>query len=254
MAATGKTALKAFFNTGDQPTESQFADFIESYENLVDDNLLIGASGGLSGVYPSDQSTATALTLKLNYLSQNVSGRSGFVLPVALKGRMLYAWVAVNQKVDIYPASGESFSTFDLDAPLHFTGQTLVMFVCPQDGIWLWFIQNTADLSLTSGEFILNVTQAGTADPTTSVIVNTIGSFNIGRLSAGSYQIQFNDFTYDLTKAAIIINQSEANAKFTCGALDDSTLYIISTNNSNVLTDALLNNTTISIKLGSITF
>jgi hypothetical protein len=36
MTAITKAALKAFFNTGDKPTEAQFADFIDSYPNLSD--------------------------------------------------------------------------------------------------------------------------------------------------------------------------------------------------------------------------
>lgn len=31
-----KAALKAFFETGDKPTEAQFADFIDSYSNIAD--------------------------------------------------------------------------------------------------------------------------------------------------------------------------------------------------------------------------
>lgn len=37
MAAQGRTTLKSYFETGDKPTESQFADLIDSSLNLVDD-------------------------------------------------------------------------------------------------------------------------------------------------------------------------------------------------------------------------
>lgn len=36
MTQRSEAALKAFFETGDKPTESQFADFIESYLNTID--------------------------------------------------------------------------------------------------------------------------------------------------------------------------------------------------------------------------
>lgn len=37
MATKTRTELKAYFNTGDKPTEAQFADFINAVENLNDD-------------------------------------------------------------------------------------------------------------------------------------------------------------------------------------------------------------------------
>lgn len=41
MAQLDRAALKAFFETGDKPTESQFSDFIDSILNIIDDSPLI---------------------------------------------------------------------------------------------------------------------------------------------------------------------------------------------------------------------
>lgn len=39
MGQQTRTALKAYFNTGDTPTEAQFADLIDSFLNLLDDKV-----------------------------------------------------------------------------------------------------------------------------------------------------------------------------------------------------------------------
>lgn len=39
MAELGRAALKAFFEAGDTPTESQFSDLIDSLVNIVDDDF-----------------------------------------------------------------------------------------------------------------------------------------------------------------------------------------------------------------------
>jgi len=38
MSQLGRVALKAFFEAGDTPTESQFVDLIDSLLNIIDDN------------------------------------------------------------------------------------------------------------------------------------------------------------------------------------------------------------------------
>jgi hypothetical protein len=53
MAQQGKTTLKGYFNTGDVPTEAQFADFIDSYHNLTDD----GAFGTAAFTAATDYAT-----------------------------------------------------------------------------------------------------------------------------------------------------------------------------------------------------
>lgn len=48
MASQGRTILKSFFQTGDRPTEAQFADLIDSMFNLEDDDAS-DIAGGLGG-------------------------------------------------------------------------------------------------------------------------------------------------------------------------------------------------------------
>jgi len=50
MAAQDKTTLKSYFNTGDYPTETQFAEFIDSYPNIVDGEAVLRRRATLSVV------------------------------------------------------------------------------------------------------------------------------------------------------------------------------------------------------------
>lgn len=59
MAQLGRAALEAFFETGDKPTQAQFADLIESCLNLVDDG-----PGGI--IFSASLSITSAQILQLN--------------------------------------------------------------------------------------------------------------------------------------------------------------------------------------------
>ncbi len=58
MAELSEAALKAFFNTGDKPTESQFADFIESYSNTIDKGAAVTKN---FGEHPNQATTGVIL-------------------------------------------------------------------------------------------------------------------------------------------------------------------------------------------------
>jgi len=53
MATQTRTVLKSYFNTGDFPTETQFADFIDSYRHIVDDAIAIADVTGLAAALAS---------------------------------------------------------------------------------------------------------------------------------------------------------------------------------------------------------
>lgn len=56
MTALSRAALKAFFETGDKPTEAQFSDLIDSVPNLVDDGIPVVQ---LFGEYANEATTGT---------------------------------------------------------------------------------------------------------------------------------------------------------------------------------------------------
>ena len=97
MATQTGTVLKGYFNTGDQPTEANFADLIDSNLNLTDGGTVAGATklthvNGLvasrtlqavANVAPTAIS-ATALTVNTYYKS--IAGATAMTIPSAAAG------------------------------------------------------------------------------------------------------------------------------------------------------------------------
>ena len=118
MADTARSAsaLKAFFLTGETPTQQQFADFITSYENIVDGNLLVGNDSAITAVYPASQSTAYAITKKTNNVQVSATGLSGVKLPQAKAGMICSIFDNGSNAINVYPLpfflqKGESISS-----------------------------------------------------------------------------------------------------------------------------------------------
>lgn len=72
MASQGRTILKSFFQTGDRPTEAQFADLIDSMFNLEDDDN--SDISGSSGVEVTNASDRTALRTGTNFVNPSSAG------------------------------------------------------------------------------------------------------------------------------------------------------------------------------------
>ena len=60
MATQNRTVLKSYFNTGDTPTEAQFANLIDSFPNLTESSVTNTQFGYLSGVTSSIQTQLNA--------------------------------------------------------------------------------------------------------------------------------------------------------------------------------------------------
>ena len=65
MAIQNRTILKGYFNTGDQPTEAQFHDLIDSQINLTDGGTVTGNISSSTAITASVLA-AGSLTLDLN--------------------------------------------------------------------------------------------------------------------------------------------------------------------------------------------
>jgi hypothetical protein len=75
MAQQNRTTLKGYFNTGDVPTEAQFADLIDSFHNPSND----GAVATLTGTQELTNKTLTSPTVNTPAISGTVTGT--FTLP-----------------------------------------------------------------------------------------------------------------------------------------------------------------------------
>jgi hypothetical protein len=135
--ATASATIKTWFETGDVPTQQQFADFITSYRNLVDNNLLDGKDITGVGVYPSSQGTAYAITKWFNYLDTSGSGVSGAILPATAIGKEAFVINVGGFSLDIYPPSGSSINSLAANAPFKVGVGEWALFVALSGNTWM---------------------------------------------------------------------------------------------------------------------
>ncbi len=138
MADTARTAaaLKLFFETGDFPTQQQFADFITSYANLVDNNQFDGFELDIVPVAPSDQSTATVITKRVTRCETWATPSGAIKLPIAVFNRTLLFVNDTGQAIDVYPQSGEEIANLAPNDFITIQPFTNISFFCPLDGFW----------------------------------------------------------------------------------------------------------------------
>ena len=75
---------------------------------------------------------------------------------------------------------------------------------------------------------MLQVSQIGVSNPTTSESINQIGGFNINYISTGTYTMNFNQVIGDARNIylSIIPNNDELNANYTIKLTDNYTITI----------------------------
>jgi len=107
MTAQNKTIIKSYFETGDKPTQGQFADFIDSYVDTlsaIGNAQALATSGGtglINITSPSSASLTTAGTVGLQIFATNTTAAAQQVLGGGTVGRLLFQTIttaaAVNQ-------------------------------------------------------------------------------------------------------------------------------------------------------------
>ncbi len=77
MGAITRAALKAFFETNDIPTESQYADFIDSCQNITDDGLALIGSGTIAQ-FPIYKTISSLENSILSQIATHILTQGGF--------------------------------------------------------------------------------------------------------------------------------------------------------------------------------
>jgi hypothetical protein len=96
-------------------------------------------------------------------------------------------------------------------------------------------------------KYIATVTQTGTADPTVTVLENTIGDIVWTRFAVGNYAGTLVGAFPDQDKTYVIVGQNNGNFyNLGWNTIDD--LLLLSSDPANISTDGLLLNTTIEIR------
>jgi len=96
-------------------------------------------------------------------------------------------------------------------------------------------------------KYIATVSQTGTADPTVTVLENTIGDIVWTRVAVGNYAGTLVGAFPDQDKTYVIVGQNNGNFyNLGWNTIDD--LLLLSSDPASISTDGLLNNTTIEIR------
>jgi hypothetical protein len=96
-------------------------------------------------------------------------------------------------------------------------------------------------------KYIATISQTGTADPTVTVLENTIGDIVWTRFAVGNYAGTLVGAFPDADKTYAIVGQNNGNFyNLGWNTIDD--LLLLSSDPANISTDGLLNNTTIEIR------
>lgn len=242
MTKQSSTVLKTYFETGDVPTQAQYADLIDSFANLTDDNLLQGYESVNANVSPPSQGTATALTKLVNKVTTNHTAGDGVLLPAGLVGRSIIIGNYGSDKLYIYPASGGSIGGLATNAPLILYASQFVILTCYSSGIWYGFKHGL--LSQQPNQTIMFISQSGTSAPTASYMQSMFQvSPTLARSSTGVYTLTANT-QFTSNQVAFSGNLGESAVGFVkCRVSSSPNVIEIKTYNaSGVLSDDILNN------------
>ncbi|MES2394989.1 MAG: hypothetical protein V4549_03260 [Bacteroidota bacterium] len=125
------------FVTGYVVTAQDMIDLVDSYENLVDDNLLTGYELNAPAVFPPVQSTAYVLTKKINWSYQDLGVYAGLKLPPALKEMQLTFICSNSENFSFFPNETEEISPLGNDNPYLNNGKCIIRFTSPADAVWV---------------------------------------------------------------------------------------------------------------------
>lgn len=134
-----RATLKAFFNTGDFPTEAQFADLIDSMPNIDDDAIELGTQDGLTALAGGGQAGATLINARLNRFTTVASiGDSGILQP-AIAGNIIRVNNSGANSMDVFPAVGEQIDNLGVDSATQLFSGSGATFYCYTTGRWRRF-------------------------------------------------------------------------------------------------------------------
>ncbi len=137
---TSATTLKTYFETGDIPTESQFSDFISSFPNIVDGNLLIGSDIAITAHAGGGQGSAYQITKLVSQITTCATAGDSLKLPAALTGTNGWILNATVLSCNVFPDLGSNFANGATNEPIALSGAYMLYYNCVYPGQWLFYI------------------------------------------------------------------------------------------------------------------
>lgn len=180
MADTARSAaaLKLFFETGDVPTQQQFADFISSYANTVDGNLLTLNDIAITAHAGGGQASAYQITKLVSQITTCATAGDSVKLPTALTGTNGLILNATATSANVYPDSGSNFANGAADAPIALSAFYMLYYYCVYPGQWLFYVVSG------SGNFV-QVPNVNTSASTLTPSLGIANTYSFTALAAG---------------------------------------------------------------------
>lgn len=134
--ATASAAIKLWFETGDIPTQQQFADFITSYPNLVDNNQLDNIETGITAHAGGGQGSAYQITKRFSSVGTVATALDSVKLPTGATSKAVIIRNSAANAVNIFPQSGAFISKLGLNTALTLPQYCIAFFTCTDGTNW----------------------------------------------------------------------------------------------------------------------
>lgn len=136
MAQRNRTALKAFFETGDVPDEGEFSDLIDSTLNIIDDGILLGGEDNITAHAGGGQADAYQLTKKNNAINTVGNVGDSVKLPAGVVGSIIYVFNNDSLVCHVFPSSGGFIRGQAVDTHITLGATKAATLFCYATGKW----------------------------------------------------------------------------------------------------------------------
>lgn len=117
MAKITRPQVKALFETGDVPTQAEYADVWDSIPNMDTDGVIVGGNSFVVAFAGGGQANATLLTTLFSTISTVASVGDSIRLPAAVGGNMFGLINASPNSCNLFPAVGEQIMALGPNVP-----------------------------------------------------------------------------------------------------------------------------------------
>ena len=117
MAEKTRTQLKAYFETGDKPTQSQFIDLIDSVPNIQTDVCSYGVEWNITAHAGGGQANAYVLSKKVSQIETIADVGDSVILPVGTFVDVVVVVNAGSKDLYLYPPVGGQIASEGLNNP-----------------------------------------------------------------------------------------------------------------------------------------
>jgi len=106
MTAVSRATLNSYLETGDVPDQAQMIDLVDSFPNIVDDNIPIGGNPAVTAFGGGGQANATVLTALFNTITVCAAPGDSVRVPDPGAGMWVGVVNATPNSFDMFPQVG----------------------------------------------------------------------------------------------------------------------------------------------------